>query len=118
VSGRSIALPSGASVGFVSGAHMANFTCLAAARHEVLRRVGWDVEEQGLQRACGCVMSRQGFTEGVSPARYPAQWWAPLVGAPRVYPHQHYATILKKENDARRATEVVTAVSLVPSDER
>src|SRR5215212_2924693 len=41
----------GASVGFVTGAHMANFTCLAAARHEVLRRVGWNVEEQGLQRA-------------------------------------------------------------------
>ena len=30
---------------------MANFTCLAAARHEVLRRVGWNVEAQGLQRA-------------------------------------------------------------------
>jgi glutamate/tyrosine decarboxylase-like PLP-dependent enzyme len=42
-------LPRQASVGFVSGAHMANFTCLAAARHEVLRRVGWNVEESGLQ---------------------------------------------------------------------
>jgi glutamate/tyrosine decarboxylase-like PLP-dependent enzyme len=30
---------------------MANFTCLAAARHEVLRRVGWNVETHGLQRA-------------------------------------------------------------------
>ena len=44
-------LPGGSSVGFVSGAHMANFTCLAAARHEVLHRTGWNVEEQGLQRA-------------------------------------------------------------------
>src|SRR5688572_10461928 len=44
-------LPAGASVGFVTGAHMANFTCLAAARHEVLRRAGWNVEEHGLQRA-------------------------------------------------------------------
>jgi glutamate/tyrosine decarboxylase-like PLP-dependent enzyme len=44
-------LPAESSVGFVSGAHMANFTCLAAARHEVLRRVGWNVEEDGLQRA-------------------------------------------------------------------
>lgn len=43
--------PRGASVGFVTGTHMGNFTGLAAARHEVLRRVGWDVEEQGLQRA-------------------------------------------------------------------
>lgn len=46
-----LGLPMGASVGFVTGAHMANFTCLAAARHEVLRRVGWNVEEEGLQRA-------------------------------------------------------------------
>ena len=44
-------LPRHCSVGFVTGAHMANFTCLAAARHEVLRRVGWNVETQGLQRA-------------------------------------------------------------------
>jgi glutamate/tyrosine decarboxylase-like PLP-dependent enzyme len=44
-------LPRHSSVGFVTGAHMANFTCLAAARHEVLRRAGWDVESKGLQRA-------------------------------------------------------------------
>ncbi len=44
-------LPRGSSVGFVTGCHMANFTCLAAARHEVLRRAGWNVETQGLQRA-------------------------------------------------------------------
>ena len=37
-------LPHTASVGFVTGAQMANFTCLAAARHAVLERVGWDVE--------------------------------------------------------------------------
>jgi glutamate/tyrosine decarboxylase-like PLP-dependent enzyme len=41
-------LPSTASVGFVTGAQMANLTGLAAARHEVLRRVGWDVEREGL----------------------------------------------------------------------
>lgn len=46
-----LALPRTASVGFVTGCHMANFTCLAAARHEVLRRTGWNVEAQGLQRA-------------------------------------------------------------------
>jgi glutamate/tyrosine decarboxylase-like PLP-dependent enzyme len=46
-----LGLPRGAGVGFVTGAHMANFTCLAAARHEVLRRAGWNVEKQGLQRA-------------------------------------------------------------------
>lgn len=41
-------LPRESSVGFVTGATMANFTCLAAARGEVLRRVGWDVEADGL----------------------------------------------------------------------
>jgi glutamate/tyrosine decarboxylase-like PLP-dependent enzyme len=46
-----LGLPSTASVGFVTGCHTANFTCLAAARHEVLRRAGWNVETQGLQRA-------------------------------------------------------------------
>src|SRR5262249_40910181 len=44
-------LPSTASVGFVTGATMANFTALAAARHAVLRDVGWDVERKGLQGA-------------------------------------------------------------------
>ncbi|HET7328645.1 MAG TPA: pyridoxal-dependent decarboxylase [Nocardioidaceae bacterium] len=41
-------LPAESSVGFVTGGQMANFTCLAAARHEVLRQVGWDVEADGL----------------------------------------------------------------------
>jgi glutamate/tyrosine decarboxylase-like PLP-dependent enzyme len=41
-------LPREASVGFVTGATVANFVCLAAARGAVLRRVGWDVEAKGL----------------------------------------------------------------------
>ncbi|MDP7295299.1 MAG: aminotransferase class V-fold PLP-dependent enzyme [Vicinamibacterales bacterium] len=41
-------LPRTSSVGFVTGGQMANFTCLAAARHEVLRRAGWSVEDDGL----------------------------------------------------------------------
>lgn len=44
-------LPRRASVGFVTGATMANVAALAAARHEVLRRAGWDVEAHGLQGA-------------------------------------------------------------------
>jgi glutamate/tyrosine decarboxylase-like PLP-dependent enzyme len=46
-----LGLPADASVGFVTGCHMANFTALAAARHELLRRAGWDVEADGLQDA-------------------------------------------------------------------
>jgi glutamate/tyrosine decarboxylase-like PLP-dependent enzyme len=41
-------LPRESSVGFVTGATVANFVCLAAARSEVLRRAGWDVEADGL----------------------------------------------------------------------
>ncbi len=43
-----LGLPTGASVGFVTGATMANFTALAAGRHAVLRDAGWDVESMGL----------------------------------------------------------------------
>ncbi|MEA2653520.1 MAG: hypothetical protein QOI37_747 [Chloroflexota bacterium] len=46
-----LGLPAGTSVGFVTGATMANFTALAAARNSVLARVGWDVERHGLQGA-------------------------------------------------------------------
>ena len=41
-------LPRTASVGFVTGCQMANFTGLAAARDAVLRRAGYNVEEQGM----------------------------------------------------------------------
>jgi glutamate/tyrosine decarboxylase-like PLP-dependent enzyme len=41
-------LPVGTSVGFTTGATMATFTGLAAARHAVLRHAGWDVEANGL----------------------------------------------------------------------
>ena len=34
--------------GFVTGATMANFTALAAARHQVLEQAGWSVEADGL----------------------------------------------------------------------
>src|SRR4029078_8181777 len=44
-------LPQHASFGFVTGAQMANFTALAAARHHVLAHAHWDVERDGLQGA-------------------------------------------------------------------
>jgi glutamate/tyrosine decarboxylase-like PLP-dependent enzyme len=46
-----LGLPAGASVGFTTGATMANFTALAAARSAVLERVGINVEEEGLAGA-------------------------------------------------------------------
>lgn len=44
-------LPAESSVGLVSGATIANFVGLAAARGELLRRQGWNVEEDGLYGA-------------------------------------------------------------------
>jgi len=43
-----LALPAGTAGGFVSGATMANATCLAAGRDAVLARHGWDAAGQGL----------------------------------------------------------------------
>ena len=44
-------LPAGVSSAFVTGTQMAHVTALAAARFEVLRRAGWDVNERGLAGA-------------------------------------------------------------------
>ncbi|REJ80633.1 MAG: aspartate aminotransferase family protein [Acidobacteria bacterium] len=46
-----LGLPASTSVGFTTGATMASFSALAAARHAVLARAGHDVEEQGLSGA-------------------------------------------------------------------
>jgi glutamate/tyrosine decarboxylase-like PLP-dependent enzyme len=46
-----LALPATCSVGFVTGATVANLVCLAAARSAVLRRAGWDAEADGLEAA-------------------------------------------------------------------
>ena len=45
---EAVNLPADCAAGFVTGATMANFTCLAAARQVVLKKAGWDVEADGL----------------------------------------------------------------------
>ncbi len=44
-------LPREMSVGFTTGASMSNFVGLAAARHALFSKLGWDVEERGLMGA-------------------------------------------------------------------
>jgi glutamate/tyrosine decarboxylase-like PLP-dependent enzyme len=46
-----LGVPAGASFALVTGCQMAHFTCLAAARHAVLERAGWDVNRDGLSGA-------------------------------------------------------------------
>jgi glutamate/tyrosine decarboxylase-like PLP-dependent enzyme len=55
VSGRWVlellGLPSGSGFGLTTGGTMANFSGIAAGRHAVLERAGWDVEAKGLNGA-------------------------------------------------------------------
>lgn len=46
-----LGVPESASFALVTGCQMAHVTCLAAARHAVLSRMGWDVEARGLSGA-------------------------------------------------------------------
>lgn len=46
-----LGLPKQTTVGFVTGATMANFTAINAARHSLLKKEGWDAEAQGLFHA-------------------------------------------------------------------
>lgn len=46
-----LGLPGDVAGGFVTGASMANLAALAAARHALLSRLGWDVEAKGLYGA-------------------------------------------------------------------
>jgi glutamate/tyrosine decarboxylase-like PLP-dependent enzyme len=45
---EALGLPASAEGALVTGATIANFTCLAAARNSVLGQQGWDVDRQGL----------------------------------------------------------------------
>jgi glutamate/tyrosine decarboxylase-like PLP-dependent enzyme len=46
-----LCLPAHASFAFTTGCQMAHVTCLAAARHALLARRGWDLEQDGLHGA-------------------------------------------------------------------
>ncbi|GAA1951016.1 pyridoxal phosphate-dependent decarboxylase family protein [Microbacterium deminutum] len=46
-----LGLPAGATVGYVTGAQMSNFACLAVARRAMLERLGWSLSRQGARNA-------------------------------------------------------------------
>ncbi|MEZ6023693.1 MAG: pyridoxal-dependent decarboxylase [Hyphomonadaceae bacterium] len=94
-------LPREASVGFVTGATMANFTCLAAARGEVLRRVGWDCEADGLVGAppIHVVLGEEAHSTVFSALRYLG------LGAKRV------VSVAVDDNGCMRADAFATAIA-------
>ncbi|MFX1819807.1 pyridoxal-dependent decarboxylase [Pseudarthrobacter sp. CC4] len=56
-----LGLPGQSDVGFVTGATMANFTCMAAARWRLLADAGWDLDSDGLFGAprVRCLVGRE-----------------------------------------------------------
>lgn len=46
-----LGLPSGASVGYVTGAQVSNYACLAVARRAMLERLGWNLGKSGARYA-------------------------------------------------------------------
>jgi glutamate/tyrosine decarboxylase-like PLP-dependent enzyme len=96
-------LPRESSVGFVTGATMANFTCLASARGEVLRRIGWDVEAQGLFGAppINVVLGAEAHSTVFSALKYLG------LGAQRVI------AVPTDENGAMRANAFAKAMQLL-----
>ena len=67
-------LPSTGGGAFVTGATMANFSSLAAARHSVLQNAGWDVEADGLFGAPPCASA---FPRGRRLRRMSSAAWPP-----------------------------------------
>lgn len=46
-----LGLPEGSSVGYVTGTSLGTLVCLAAARHAILKKAGWDVTAKGMAGA-------------------------------------------------------------------
>jgi len=64
-------MPKEAGVGFVSGTSIANFCALAAARYQLLKKLKWDLVENGLNgapklRIVACIQSHSTIIKAVS----------------------------------------------------
>lgn len=90
-----LGLPSESDVGFVTGATMANFTSLAAARWRLLTNVGWDVEADGLAGGprIRCVVGQERHASVDLALRYVG------LGTPVVVPSDRQGRIIPAELD-------------------
>lgn len=77
-------LPRESSTAFVTGATMAGFVCLAAARGEVLARAGFDIDEDVLQQAppVSIFLSNDAHVSNFAALRYLGFGRANIVGIP------------------------------------
>ena len=90
-----LGLPPESDVGFVTGATMANFTSLVAARWRLLTNAGWDVEANGLAGGprIRCVVGQERHASVDLALRYVG------LGAPVVVPSDRQGRIIPAELD-------------------
>jgi glutamate/tyrosine decarboxylase-like PLP-dependent enzyme len=90
-----LGLPAESDVGFVTGATMANFTCLSAARWRLLKEAGWDLEADGLFGAprIRCVVGQERHDSVDLALRYLG------LGRPTVVPSDRQGRIVPAELD-------------------
>ncbi len=90
-----LGLPSEADVGFATGATMANFTALAAARWRLLTDAGWDLDGEGLSGAprIHCFVGRERHDTIDLGLRYLG------LGRPAVVPSDRQGRIIPAELD-------------------
>lgn len=90
-----LGLPPESDVGFVTGATMANFTSLAAARWRLLTNVGWDVDADGLAGGprIRCVVGQERHASVDLALRYVG------LGTPVIVPSDRQGRIIPAELD-------------------
>lgn len=90
-----LGLPPESDVGFVTGATMANFTSLAAARWRLLTNVGWDVDADGLAGGprIRCVVGQERHASIDLALRYVG------LGTPVIVPSDRQGRIIPAELD-------------------
>ena len=106
-----LGLPAGASFALTSGCQMAHLTALAAARHALLARSGWDVERDGLFGAPRiCILSSDQYHGSITRAtRMLGMGTACVIGLPANAAGQFDAATLERalEQDAGMPTIVL-----------
>ena len=100
-----LGLPAQASFALVTGCQMAHTTCLAAARHALLAKLNWDVEEKGLFGAPPIRILTSGMRHGTFERAIR------LLGLGK----SHVVLLESDERDCLRADDLDRALRIDPS---